>query len=63
MVPGTKDTKIAKDVAYTPDGFVDTSAKKGVYAVGTLKSPVDVARSAQDATGVVIKSIQSLRRK
>ncbi|HXX57484.1 MAG TPA: CoB--CoM heterodisulfide reductase iron-sulfur subunit A family protein [Thermodesulfovibrionales bacterium] len=63
MVPGTKETKIAKDVTYTPDGFVDTSAKKGVYAVGTLKSPVDVARSAQDATGVVIKSIQSLRRK
>lgn len=64
MVPSNGNAKNMKDVAYTPDGFVDASkTKKGVYAVGTLKSPVDVARSAQDATGVVIKSIQSLRRK
>ncbi len=64
MVPGTKDWRIVKDITYTPDGFVDAStAKKGIYAVGTLKSPVDVARSVQDATGVAIKSIQSLRRR
>lgn len=64
MVPGTKDTKVVKDISYTPDGFVDAStAKKGIYAVGTLKTPVDVARSVQDATGVVMKSIQSLRRR
>jgi quinone-modifying oxidoreductase subunit QmoA len=64
MVPGTKDSKMVKDISYTPDGFVDAStAKKGIYAVGTLKSPVDVARSVQDATGVAIKSIQSLRRR
>jgi len=64
MVPGTKDTKIMKDIPYTPDGFVDASGtKKGIYAVGTLKSPVDVARSVQDATGMVMKSIQSLRRR
>lgn len=64
MVPGTKDSKVVKDISYTPDGFVDAStAKKGIYAVGTLKSPADVVRSAQDATGVAIKSIQSLRRR
>ncbi|HAM52662.1 MAG TPA: heterodisulfide reductase subunit A [Nitrospiraceae bacterium] len=64
MVPATQEMKISKDISYTPDGFVDmTTAKKGIYAVGTLKSPVDVARSAQDATGVVIKSIQSLGRR
>jgi quinone-modifying oxidoreductase subunit QmoA len=64
MVPATQETKISKDISYTPDGFVDTTtAKRGIYAVGTLKSPVDVARSSQDATGVVIKSIQSLRRR
>lgn len=64
MVPSTKDSKVVKDITYTPDGFVDApAAKKGIYAVGTLKSPVDVARSAQDATGVAIKSIQSLRRR
>jgi quinone-modifying oxidoreductase subunit QmoA len=64
MVPGTKDWRVIKDLAYTPDGFVDpTASKKGIYAVGTLKSPVDVARSAQDATGVVIRSIQSAKRR
>ncbi len=50
-------------VAVTDDGFIDqTTLPKGIYATGTLKTPVDVARSAQDATGVVMKSIQSLRR-
>ena len=50
-------------IPVTDDGFVDqTTLPKGIYATGTLKTPVDVARSAQDATGVVMKSIQSLRR-
>jgi len=63
MVPSTKAAKIPGDIAYTPEGFVAAaSLKKGIYAVGTLKSPVDVARSVQDATGVAIKSIQSARR-
>jgi hypothetical protein len=28
-----------------------------------MKSPADVARSVQDATGVVIKGIQSVKRR
>ena len=63
MAPSTRESQSIKAVSYTPEGFVDTSGKKGIHAVGTLKSPVDVARSAQDATAVVMKSIQSLRRK
>lgn len=64
MVPATKDSQTIRDLSYTPDGFVDAAAsKKGLYAIGTLKSPVDVSRSAQDATGVVVKSIQSLNRR
>lgn len=63
MVPSTKTAKIPGDIAYTPEGFVAAAAlKKGITAVGTLKSPVDVARSVQDATGAAIKSIQSARR-
>lgn len=63
MVPSTKNSKIPVEVSLTPDGFVKpASLKKGVYAVGTLKGPVDVAKSVQDATGVAIKSIQSARR-
>src|SRR4030067_1637906 len=64
MVPSTKASKIPGDISYTNEGFViPSSLKKGIYAVGTLKSPVDVAKSVQDATGVAIKSIQSARRK
>lgn len=63
MVPSTSACRIPGEITYTPEGFVAAaSLKKGIYAVGTLKSPVDVARSVQDATGVAIKSIQSARR-
>ncbi len=51
-------------VSLTPDGFVQGSAlAAGVSAVGTSKSPVDVQRSVQDATGAAIKSIQTLVRR
>jgi quinone-modifying oxidoreductase subunit QmoA len=60
----TKSSKVGTSLSYTPDGLVDDAAlKKGIYAVGTLKSPADVARSVQDATGVVIKCIQSVNRR
>jgi quinone-modifying oxidoreductase subunit QmoA len=60
----TRDSKVGTNISYTPDGLVDDAAlKKGIYAVGTLKSPADVARSVQDATGVVIKCIQSVNRR
>lgn len=60
----TKGSKVGTDLSYTPDGLVDDAAlRKGIFAVGTLKSPADVARSVQDATGVVIKCIQSVNRR
>jgi quinone-modifying oxidoreductase, subunit QmoA len=60
----TKNSKVGTSLSYTPDGLVDDAAlKKGIYAVGTLRSPADVARSVQDATGVVIKCIQSVNRR
>jgi len=60
----TRDSKVGTNISYTPDGLVDDAAlKKGIYAVGTLKNPADVARSVQDATGVVIKCIQSVNRR
>ncbi len=60
----TKGLKVGTDISYTPDGLVDDSAlKKGIYVVGTPKSPADVARSVQDATGVAIKCIQSINRR
>jgi quinone-modifying oxidoreductase, subunit QmoA len=60
----TKNSNVGTSLSYTPDGLVDDAAlKKGIYAVGTLRSPADVARSVQDATGVVIKCIQSVNRR
>jgi quinone-modifying oxidoreductase subunit QmoA len=60
----TKTSKVGANISYTPDGLVDDGAlKKGIYAVGTLKSPADVARSVQDATGAAIKCIQSVNRR
>lgn len=64
MVPSTKGAEIPADISYTAEGFVvPSSLKKGIYAIGTLKSPVDVAKSVQDATGAAIKSIQSMVRR
>jgi len=60
MEPTTRNYQTIKEVSYTPDGFVDTSMKKGIYAIGAIRNPVDVIRSTQDATGAVIKSLQSL---
>lgn len=59
-----KGGKFGMDVPFSADGLVDdASLKKGIYAVGTMKSPADVARSVQDATAAAIKSIQSVNRR
>jgi quinone-modifying oxidoreductase subunit QmoA len=59
-----KGSKVGTNISYTPDGLVDDSVlRKGIYAVGTMKSPADVARSVQDATGAAIKCIQSVNRR
>ncbi|MBM4287332.1 MAG: CoB--CoM heterodisulfide reductase iron-sulfur subunit A family protein [Deltaproteobacteria bacterium] len=61
MVPSTKTDKLPMAVKYTDDGFIDpTGLPAGVYAVGSLKSPLDVAKSVQDGTGAAIKALQSL---
>ncbi len=59
-----KGSKFGTDIPFAADGLVDDEAlKKGMYAVGTMKSPADVARSVQDATAAAIKSIQSVNRR
>jgi quinone-modifying oxidoreductase subunit QmoA len=63
MESSLKQSKVP-GVPLTEDGFVHMSALgKGIYAVGTTKSPVDVARSVQDGTGAALKTIQSLVRR
>lgn len=60
MVPSTKFDKLPLAIKYTAEGFIDpTGLPAGIYAVGSLKSPLDVAKSVQDATGAAIKALQT----
>jgi quinone-modifying oxidoreductase subunit QmoA len=64
MVPSTKAAPFPLPLSYTPDGFIlQELLPKGVYAVGTLKGPLDVAKSMQDSTGAALKSLISLGRR
>lgn len=61
MVPATKAAPFALPLSYTPEGFVIPELlPKGIYAVGSLKSPLDVTKSMQESTGAALKSLISL---
>lgn len=63
MQPTGVDMKVP-GMNYTDEGFAPQAAQTaGVYTVGTVKSPVDVQRSVQDATGAALKGIASLVRR
>ena len=60
MEAAARQTPPPLDINYTAEGMiVPSTLKPGIYAVGSAKSPVDVAKSVQDATGAALKSIQS----
>ena len=61
MQPNTAENKIPADIAYDDYGFPISTA--GVSACGTVRSPMEVANSTQDATAAALKAIQtSVRR-
>jgi quinone-modifying oxidoreductase subunit QmoA len=61
MVPSSKAMPFPLPLSYTPEGFVIPELlPKGIYAVGSMKSPLDVAKSVQDGTGAALKSLVSL---
>ena len=49
--------KRIQGVTYTTEGFALPNL--GIYSTGCTKNPMDVARSAQDATGAVMKAIKT----
>jgi quinone-modifying oxidoreductase, subunit QmoA len=58
MVPSTKADPFHLPLSYTPDGFIiQDLLPPGVFAVGTLKGPLDVMKSNEDATGAALKSL------
>ncbi len=64
MVPSTKAAPFPLPLSYTPDGFIIPELlPQGVYAVGSLKGPLDVSKSMQDSTGAALKSLISLSRR
>jgi len=64
MVPSTKSSPCPLPISYTPDGFIiEELLPPGVYAVGTLKGPLDVTKSVQDGTGAALKSLIALGRR
>jgi quinone-modifying oxidoreductase subunit QmoA len=61
MVPSTKASPFPLPLSYTPDGFIiQELLPPGIFAVGTMKGPLDVMKSNEDATGAALKSLISL---
>jgi quinone-modifying oxidoreductase subunit QmoA len=61
MVPSTKNAPLPLPLSYTPEGFIIPELlPDGITAVGTMKSPLDVAKSVQEGTGAALKSLISL---
>jgi quinone-modifying oxidoreductase, subunit QmoA len=64
MVPSTKNSPFPLPLSYTPEGFVIPELlPDGVFAVASMKSPLDVMKSNEDATGAALKSLISLSRR
>jgi quinone-modifying oxidoreductase, subunit QmoA len=64
MAPSTKANPFAMPLSYTPEGFIIPELlPDGIVAVGSMKSPLDVMKSNEDATGAALKSLISLSRR
>jgi quinone-modifying oxidoreductase subunit QmoA len=64
MVPSTKKSPFSMPLSYTPEGFIIPELlPEGIFAVGSMKSPLDVAKSVQDGTGAALRSLISLSRR
>lgn len=64
MAPSTKAKPFPMPLSYTPEGFIIPELlPEGIVAVGTLKSPLDVMKSNEDATGAALKSLIALSRR
>ena len=63
MEPTISEMKLPSDIKINENGFmVPGKDQKGIYAVGCVKDPVDVAKSVQGATGAALKAIQTVGR-
>lgn len=49
-------------LSFEENGFINGGSAAGIYSTGVAKRPSDVTTAIQDATGMALKSIQSLVR-
>jgi quinone-modifying oxidoreductase subunit QmoA len=64
MEPTISEVNLPSDININENGFVVPGKdQQGIYAVGCIKNPSDVARSVQEATGATLKAIQTVGRK
>jgi quinone-modifying oxidoreductase, subunit QmoA len=61
MQPSIAGQTLPVDVAVDEMGFIVGGEEKGIFAAGCAKSPLDVMKSAQSATGAAMKAIQTVR--
>ena len=63
MQPTAARQKLPADLKYNEDGFVlNDFDKGGMFAAGCANKPLDVVSSNQNATGMALKAIQTLKR-
>ena len=63
MQPSAALGNVASDLQTNPDGFmINDFEKGGQFATGCANKPADVVTSNQNATGMALKAIQTLRR-
>ncbi len=64
MAPTASELKLPSNIKINENGFVvPDKNQQGIYAVGCVKDPVDVAKSVQEATGAALKAIQTVGRR
>jgi len=63
MQPTAAKNKLPADLVYNEDGFIINDFEKGgMFAAGCANKPADVVSSNQNATGMALKAIQTLKR-
>lgn len=63
MQPTAANVKLPADLKYTDDGFIINDFEKGgMFAAGCANKPADVVSCNQNATGMALKAIQTLKR-
>ncbi|MDM8552273.1 CoB--CoM heterodisulfide reductase iron-sulfur subunit A family protein [Desulfobacterales bacterium HSG2] len=62
MQPSAAVKKLPADLTYNEDGFIINDFEKGgMFAAGCANKPADVVSSNQNATGMALKAIQTLK--